>query len=59
MIPQGISNFSCYVTSVAMFLQLLRYCSLVNVESCTKSKLVISTYGAEDGGLVYIQVGNA
>ncbi|XP_060572735.1 uncharacterized protein LOC132730762 [Ruditapes philippinarum] len=28
---------------------------LVNVESCTKSKLVVSTYGAMDDGLIYIQ----
>ena len=27
----------------------------VNVESCTKSRLVVSTYGATDGGIIYIQ----
>ena len=27
----------------------------MNVESCTKSKLVVSTYGATDNGLIYIQ----
>ena len=27
----------------------------VNVESCTRSKLVVSTFGAVDDGIIYIQ----
>jgi len=27
----------------------------VNVDSCTKSKLVVSTFEANDNGLIYIQ----